>query len=459
MGFLALFNAYAMRICLSIAITEMVVPLNITEEFIDDTCSDLSIKQSNNFTAIVKDGTYEWSEYTQGIILSSFYWGYVITHLPGALLSEKFGGKYTLGIGIFLSAILTVLVPISVQCGGSAALIVLRVLMGFSGGVIFPALNVMTAHWAPPQELSLITAVIFIGVDIGVIGATTISGLILRYSVLGWSGVFYFFGGAGILWFILWMLLCFNNPDEHPFISDSEASYLRKSLNEHTHKNTPPVPWARIFKSSPFWALLVVQIGHDWGLYTLVTDLPKYMSSVLRFSVEYNGYLSSLPNVCAVLYCLLISWLTDKMITSNLISKTNARKINTSISTLAPALFIVGASYAGCNRVLVVVMFTLAVTLMGSSLPGIKVNSLDLSPNYAGTIMALTNGIASFTGILTPYLVGVLTPNQTLGEWRLVFWLVFCVFFVTNTFFVFFASGDVQLWNDPKFPKARRALN
>jgi ACS family sodium-dependent inorganic phosphate cotransporter len=65
MGFLALFNAYAMRICLSIAITEMVVPLKITEEFIDDTCSDLAIKQSNNLTMISRNGTYEWSEYTQ----------------------------------------------------------------------------------------------------------------------------------------------------------------------------------------------------------------------------------------------------------------------------------------------------------------------------------------------------------------------------------------------------------
>lgn len=64
MGFLGLFNAYAMRICLSIAITEMVVPLNITEEFIDDTCSELANKQLSNVTT-VHGGTYEWSEYTQ----------------------------------------------------------------------------------------------------------------------------------------------------------------------------------------------------------------------------------------------------------------------------------------------------------------------------------------------------------------------------------------------------------
>ena len=66
MAFLALFNAYAMRICLSIAITEMVVPLNITEELIDDTCTNLIKEPYSNNTAIDSHrGTYEWSEYTQ----------------------------------------------------------------------------------------------------------------------------------------------------------------------------------------------------------------------------------------------------------------------------------------------------------------------------------------------------------------------------------------------------------
>lgn len=40
-----------------------------------------------------------------------------------------------------------------------------------------------------------------------------------------------------------------------------------------------------------------------------------------------------------------------------------------------------------------------------------KVNPLDLSPNYAGSLMALTNGIGSLTGIAAPYAVGVMTPH------------------------------------------------
>jgi len=37
--------------------------------------------------------------------------------------------------------------------------------------------------------------------------------------------------------------------------------------------------------AAPVWGLIIVQIGHDWGLFTIITDLPKYMKSVLHFSV------------------------------------------------------------------------------------------------------------------------------------------------------------------------------
>lgn len=80
-----------------------------------------------------------------------------------------------------------------------------------------------------------------------------------------------------------------------------------------------------------------------------------------------------------------------------------------------------------------------------------KVNGLDLSPNYSGTLMALVNGIGALSGIITPYIVGVMAPDQTLSQWRLVFWIVLGVFIVTNLIFIVYASGEVQYWNDPDF--------
>ena len=81
------------------------------------------------------------------------------------------------------------------------------------------------------------------------------------------------------------------------------------------------------------------------------------------------------------------------------------------IASVGPGVGIIAASYAGCDRTGVVVLITVGTALMGAFYPGMKVNALDLSPNYAGTLMAIVNGMGAFTGIITPYLVGVLTPD------------------------------------------------
>lgn len=41
----------------------------------------------------------------------------VITHIPGGILSEKFGGKYTLGLGILSTAIFTLITPLVINWG------------------------------------------------------------------------------------------------------------------------------------------------------------------------------------------------------------------------------------------------------------------------------------------------------------------------------------------------------
>lgn len=78
---------------------------------------------------------------------------------------------------------------------------------------------------------------------------------------------------------------------------------------------------------------------------------------------------------------------------------------------MIPSILLLGASYAGRNVALVVVLFTLAMGFMGLWYPGQKVNPLDLSPNYAATVMAISNGIGALAGATAPYMVGVLTPN------------------------------------------------
>lgn len=214
-------------------------------------------------------------------------------------------------------------------------------------------------------------------------------------------------------------ILCYNSPDEHPWISDKEHKYLNEelgSLASMEEAKRAPIPWRALLKSPPVWALVFAQLGHNWGLFIMVTDLPKYLNDVLKFSIKENGLYSSLPYLVMFLVGQVVGYLSDITIKRRWMSITNVRKICTAVAAIGPACFIIGASYTGCDRMMVVMMFTVGMGFMGFFYSGLKVNNLDLAPMYAGVLMAITNGVGGFSGILSPYLTGVLTPNVSGSE-------------------------------------------
>lgn len=60
---------------------------------------------------------YNWSQEQQGIILSSFFWGYFITQIPGGIFSQRYGGKYVFMLGIMFSAVCSLLTPNVIRLG------------------------------------------------------------------------------------------------------------------------------------------------------------------------------------------------------------------------------------------------------------------------------------------------------------------------------------------------------
>lgn len=67
------------------------------------------------------------------------------------------------------------------------------------------------------------------------------------------------------------------------------------------------------------------------------------------------------------------------------------------------------ASYSGCDRLQAVLFFTFASGFAG--LDNSRINNMDLSPNYAPTIIAIVNSCGSIMGTVAPIAVGFLTPH------------------------------------------------
>jgi ACS family sodium-dependent inorganic phosphate cotransporter len=47
----------------------------------------------------------------RGLLLSSFFYGYIVTQLPGGWLATRIGGNRVFGVGIAATAVLTLLTP------------------------------------------------------------------------------------------------------------------------------------------------------------------------------------------------------------------------------------------------------------------------------------------------------------------------------------------------------------
>uniref|UniRef100_A0A915KFP2 Major facilitator superfamily (MFS) profile domain-containing protein n=1 Tax=Romanomermis culicivorax TaxID=13658 RepID=A0A915KFP2_ROMCU len=120
------------------------------------------------------DGPYVWGSELQGIILSSFFYGYILTQFAGGLLANRYGAKWVFGLGNLSQAIFTMLGPLAAKMG-VGVFIFTRVMQGVS------------------STGALLTAMMT------------------------------------IVWFAFWAFFSSSGPEDHRFISEGERAYILQS--------------------------------------------------------------------------------------------------------------------------------------------------------------------------------------------------------------------------------------
>merc|ERR1711874_291682 len=206
--------------------------------------------------------------------------------------------------------------------------------------------------------------------------------------------------------------------------------------------------WKSIIRSVPVWALATAHVCQNWGFYTLLTDLPTYMKNILHFDIKKNAFISSLPFFAMWMFILCFSSVPDFLIASKYLSTTTVRKLSMSLGSYIPALLLILMSHSGCMVPAILCLLIAAVTANGSARFGYLVNHIDLSPNFAGTLIGITNCLANITGFVSPTMTGyIIDGHQDLEHWQVVFGITAVVYFVGSTVFVVLGSGVEQPWN------------
>ncbi|GFW06697.1 putative inorganic phosphate cotransporter [Trichonephila clavipes] len=209
----------------------------------------------------------------------------------------------------------------------------------------------------------------------------------------------------------------------------------------------PPTPWKSILTSMPFWALLVTHVGESWGFYTLIIQMPMYLSKILHYDINQNGALSALPSLMLSIVSILSSILADKLRAKGKWRITAIRKILNSIGFFGPAICLTAVAFLGCRPIIIVVLLSLAMGLNGFAFSGFICTHVDMSPDFAGTLYGITNCFSNFTGFLVPAFVGwIIEDGQTVKNWGIVFVTAAVILLVTGVIYDIFCSAESQPW-------------
>lgn len=165
------------------------------------------------------------------------------------------------------------------------------------------------------------------------------------------------------------------------------------------------------------------------------------MDKILHLNVQQNAFLSALPYLSAWLVGLGISSFADALLARRLISPLASFKLWNTVASLGPSLSFVGAIWAGCDRMTVMLMLAGPGSLQGAVYAGNQMNHIALAPRYAGTLYGLTNAAANACGFLAPYVIGSIVEGhvsiflvyfsfQSFVRMQMYIYIYICCFFL-----------------------------
>ncbi|XP_023338728.1 sialin isoform X2 [Eurytemora carolleeae] len=408
---------------------------------------DLQESNSTGFDDSSQTLEFSWSKTLQGSILSSFYYGYIITQVVGGYTSDRWGGRTVLLYGMFILSLSTLFIPVAARIH-PYLLVGIRIIQGLASGFAFPSVyNIFTA-WSHPTEKATLMSISFAGIPTATVTIYPVVSWFCESGILGgWPMAFYLPGTTGLVWCILFSQLIYNTPEEHPRISSGELLYLEKGEKQDVVLTRHRVPWKLILRSRAVHCLWITHLCSSFGYYLIIINISLFIREALNFSVIYNGFLSMLPSLGMLIFTCT-GKLFDCLRSKSLMSLTNLRKVFNSIAFFIPAACFLTLRFIPQHmKVGHVALLSLGLTIHELAMTGgFYFSHSDIGGPHSGVLFGITNTFAQIPGFLTPILVSSMTQHGTLDEWYTVFQVSGIIYIIGGFVYLGFGSSELEPW-------------
>jgi ACS family hexuronate transporter-like MFS transporter len=266
---------------------------------------------------------FGWNDIQYGHLVSYFQLAYAAGMLLVGRLIDRLGTRagYALAMGFWSLASMA-----HAAASSFASFAAARFALGFGEAGVFPASIKCVAEWFPKKERSLATGIFNAGTSVGAIVTPLVAPWIASH--WGWRSAFLLTGALGFVWLIFWLLL-YRSPGEHPRLSKAELDYIRSDPSDPVGKVgwsvllphrqtytfvvgkflTDPIWWFYLFWVPDFLqrqhGLVLTNIGLPIAAIYLISDVGSVAGGWLSSRLIHHGSSVNAARKITMLVCAL----------------------------------------------------------------------------------------------------------------------------------------------------------
>ncbi|HEY2607184.1 MFS transporter [Paraburkholderia sp. RL18-103-BIB-C] len=338
-----------------------------------------------------------------GVIFSAFSWTYTAAQIPGGVMLDRVGTRWTYFFALTLWSLFTGLQGLA---AGFVSLLIMRLLIGVAEAPCFPTNSRVVAVWFPQSERARATGVYTFAEYVGLAFLSPL--LFWLQQEYGWRALFGIVGTVGVVFAWVW-LARFHEPHLSKRANAAELDYIAVGggVVDGSQQATR-FRWSdlgALLKRRSMLGICLGQFACNSTNVFFLTWFPTYLVAERHMPWLKVGLVAVLPFIAASVGTLAGGWISDAMLRRG-ISLNWSRKLPVIVGLLA-ASSIVLANYVESTAAVIAILCVAYFAQGMSALAWMIVS--DIAPKgLLGLSGGVFNLFANAAGIVTPLVIGLI---------------------------------------------------
>lgn len=336
-----------------------------------------------------------------GVLLSAFFWGYVVSLAFAGFIVSRLGAKRSMVLALIVFGLASAATGLTHDF---TQLIIVRVILGLGEGLVFPAITIFLVKWFPSWERGRASGLSLLAIPISAIIMAPLGGWLIG----NWDFRMMFIvqGLPPVIIAFLVLFLLKDDPANDRRLSEVEREFILE--NRASGEKEQGGAWRDVYLNPRVWLISITYLLWLTGLYGFNQWLPTLLSEASKSGIQAVGWLTTIPFVFAAFGMYYASRQSDK--------HDGRRTPFVAIPIAISGLALLGQHFFAGNLAVDIAFLTIACVGLHSAFGPWWPWALEGVPRaQTGFASSFILSVGNFGGIIGPILVGFLTGGGTVS--------------------------------------------